>query len=80
MKVVLGNFEKQESLFVNSLVTLGLLIHRCIYIFKALTAFFFILDWGTTEEGSVYRFKVPLEEYYREVEELYEQRNKQQQS
>ena len=59
-----------------SLVTLGLLIH----IFKALTAFFSILDWGTTEESSVYRFKVPLEEYYREVEELYEQRNKQQQS
>ena len=32
------------------------------------------IDWGTTEEGSVYRFRVPLEEYYKEVEQLYEQK------
>jgi len=35
-----------------------------------------ISEWGTTEEGSVYRFRVPLEEYYREVEQLYEEKNK----
>jgi len=29
-------------------------------------------EWGTTEEGSVYRFRVPIEEYYREVEQMYE--------
>ncbi|XP_057311513.1 uncharacterized protein LOC130649276 isoform X2 [Hydractinia symbiolongicarpus] len=31
-------------------------------------------DWGVTEEGSVYRFKVPIEEYYREVEALYDEK------
>ncbi|XP_065660118.1 uncharacterized protein LOC100206530 [Hydra vulgaris] len=34
-------------------------------------------DWGVAEEGSVYRFKVPLEEYYKEVEQLYENKKNQ---